>query len=53
MTKPFKTSKTSYFEVILDHFRPNLGKNELSWKKEVFQFLNIAIIYNCAKKTTN
>ena len=30
---------------ILDPFCPNLSKNEISWKKELCQFLSITIIY--------
>ena len=33
----------------LGPFYPNLGKNEFSWKKELCQFLDIPIIYHCAK----
>ena len=34
---------------ILDPFCPNLSKNEISWNKELCQFLNITIIYHRAK----
>ena len=37
------------FEAILGPFCPNLGKNEVSWKKELRQFLDNPIIYHCAK----
>ena len=47
MTNVFKKSKENLF---WDHlFYPNLGKNEFSWKKELCQFLDIPIIYHCAK----
>ena len=31
----------------------NLGKNKFSWKKGLCQFLNIRIIYRCAKNQLN
>ena len=43
---------TTFFKVlwaILGPFCPNLGKKEFSWKKGFCQFLNILIIYHCAK----
>ena len=50
MTKVFKKNpKRTYFGDILGPFYPNLGKNEFSWKKELCQFLDIPIIYHCAK----
>ena len=39
----FKNPKRTYFGVILGPFYPNLGK------KELCQFLDIPIIYHCAK----
>ena len=55
MTKFFKKSKKPFFGAILDSVCPNLRKNEISWKKELCQFLNITIIYHRAKtqKKTN
>ena len=49
---------TSFFKKIQkklfwDHFYPNFGKNEFSWKKELYQFLDIQIIYHCAKIRKN
>ena len=49
MTKFLKNPKRTYFGAILGPFYPNLGKNEFSWKKELCQFLDIPIIYHCAK----
>ena len=49
MTKFFKKSKKPYFGVTSGNFCPNLGKNEFSWKKALWQFLNIPIIYHVAK----
>ena len=49
MTKFFKKSKKLWFGGILHPFRPNLDKNEFSWKKGLYQFLNIPIIYHRAK----
>ena len=49
MTKFFKKSKEAYFGAIFGPFFPNLGKNEFSWKTGLCQFLNIPIIYDCAK----
>ena len=48
MTKIFKIFKKP-FETILGLFCPNLGENEFTWTKELCQFLNILIIYHCAK----
>ena len=45
MTKFFKKSKKLYFGVIWGNFSPNLGKNEFSWKKGLYQLLIIPIIY--------
>ena len=53
MTKFFKKSNKSYFGLILGLFCPNLGKKKFSWKKELCQFLNIGIIYHCAKNQLN
>ena len=51
MTKLFlKNPKRTYFGAILGPFYPNLDKNKFSWKKELCQFLEIPIIYHCAKK---
>ena len=44
-----KNPKRTYFGAILGRFYPNLGKNEFSWKKAICQFLEIPIIYHCAK----
>ena len=55
MTDFFKKSKKSYFGVIFGTFCPNLGKKIFSWKKGLCQFLDIPILYHCAKnqkKTT-
>ena len=49
MTKYFKKSKEIYFEATLGSFYRCLGNNELSWKKELCQFLNIAITYHGVK----
>ena len=50
MTKLFlKNPKRTYFGAILGPFYPNLNKNKFSWKKELCQFLEIPIIYHCAK----
>ena len=49
MIKFSHKSKKSYFGVILGNFCPNLEKNEFSWKKGLWQFLNIPIIYHGAK----
>ena len=54
--KKLKILKRNSRPVILGPFFPNLGKNEISWKKRIFQFLNIPIIYYRAKnqkKRTN
>ena len=45
MTKLFKKSKKTFLGVNSGPFCPNFGKN----KKEFCQFLNISIIYHCAK----
>ena len=44
MTKFLKKSKKPYFWVILGPFYQIFGKNEFSWKKGLYQFLNISII---------
>ena len=44
-----KIQKEPIWGTILSLFYPNLGKNEFSWKKELCQFLDIPIIYHCAK----
>ena len=44
MTKFLKKSKKPFFQVILGPFYQNFGKNEFSWKKGLYQFLNISII---------
>ena len=49
MKKNCKKSKKTYFGAILGPFYPNLGKNEFSWKKQLYQFLDIPIIYHCTK----
>ena len=51
MTKCFEETKKNPFWVILGPFCPNLGKNEFFWKKELCRFLNIPIMYHCAKKS--
>ena len=48
--KFFKKSKKTYFVAILGPFCSYLGKNELSWRKRLYQFFNIRIIYHFAKK---
>ena len=48
MTDFFKKKKKLFW----GHFGlfcPNLDKNKFSWKKGLSQFLNIPIIYHCAK----
>ena len=47
--RSLKNPKRTYFLVILHTFYPNLGKNEFSCKKELYQFLDIPIIYHPAK----
>ena len=49
ITKFFKKSKILFWAHSRP-FCPNLGKNEFSRKKWLCQFLNIRIIYHCAKK---
>ena len=49
MTKFFKKSKKHYLGAILVRFCPNLGKNNISWKKRLCQFLIVPIIYHRAK----
>ena len=49
MTTFFKKSKYSNFGAILGNFCLNLGENESSWKKGLFQFLYIIIMYYGAK----
>ena len=49
MTTFLKKSKKPYFGAILGTFSPNFGNNEFSRKKGLCQFLNILIIYHCAK----
>ena len=49
MTTFFKKSKNKYFGAILGPFCPNLGRDEFSWKKELFQILDIPINYHRAK----
>ena len=49
MTKFYKKSKKSLFGSHFGHFYPNLGKNKLSWKRELCQFLEIPIKYHHAK----
>ena len=49
MTNFFKIQKKTNFGAILDPFCPNLRKNESSWKKELYQFLNVTIISHRAK----
>ena len=44
-----KNPKRTYFGAILGPSYPNFGKNEFSWEKELYQFLDIPIIYHCAK----
>ena len=45
-----KFFKKSYFGAILGPYCPNLGKNEFSRKKKgLCPFLDIPIIYHCAK----
>ena len=43
-----KKSKKPCLGAILGPFRPNLAKNEFSWKKGLSQFLDIPIIYHRA-----
>ena len=47
--KIFQKIKTFLGGVILDPFYQNLGKNEFFWKRVLYQFLNIPIIYHCVK----
>ena len=49
MAKFFRKFKKPYFGAVLDHFWPNLVKNEFSWKKDLRQFLNTPIIYQREK----
>ena len=49
MTKFFEKSKKPYLGAISSPFCPNLGKNELSWKKLLLQFLDAPIIYHPIK----
>ena len=53
MTNFSKNPQKFYFGAILDPFCPNLGKNEFSWKKKSFQFLDISILplYQKSEKT--
>ena len=51
MTKCFKKSKKLYFGAISGPFFPNKNKNEFSWRKGLFQFLSILIIYHHAKNS--
>ena len=44
-----KFKKKNYFGAILDYPCPNLGKNEFSLKKGLYQFLIIQIIYQRTK----
>ena len=53
MTKFFKKTQKHYFGVILGNFCPNLAKNEFSWKKGIWQFLDNPIIYRSAKNLKN
>ena len=53
MTKFFKKSQKNYFGVILGYFCQNFGKNEFSWKKGLWQFLNIPITYHGAETWKN
>ena len=53
MTKFFKKSKKTYSEAILGLFCPNSGKNDFSWKKGLWQFLDIPIVYHRAKKLSS
>ena len=49
MTKFFEKSEKPYLGAISSPFCPNLGKNELSWKKLLLQFLDAPIIYHPTK----
>ena len=44
-----KKSKKPYFKAIFGLCLQNFGKNEFSWKKGFYQFLNILMIYHVAK----
>ena len=53
MTKCFRKSQKPYFVSILGPFAQIWAKNEFSWKKGLYQFFNIQIIYYCAKNQKN